>query len=266
MRLNSLLFVHIPKTAGISLDDQLKNAFGQAASIRFGDSSSIQRFRGLRGYRLRRYRYITGHIPLKEFREKGIAYPAISVVRSPVERLLSMYRYLNQSTHPDHTELKFRDVVHFTDYVRSQPHFINSQCEYIGGGKTASEAIGTLTRETIYVVPLPFFGDMLQVLSRLLPRPIESVHLNRSGESSDPPDLVQRARVELERFSEEDTKLYEAITKGYADLKHAFLEKLARSEHVTKQHRVDDLRPAAGALFESRWRRILAVLRRGLRP
>jgi hypothetical protein len=233
MRLHSLLFVHIAKTAGLSLHSQLKSAFGEAASIRFGDFASVQKFRGLSGNRLRRYRYITGHIPLKDFREKGISYPAVSVVRNPVDRFLSMYRYLTQSTHPDHAELKFRDIAHFADYVKSQPYLMNDQCEYIGAGKTASDAIGTIARDTIYVVPLPFFDDMVRVLSTLLPRSIETVHLNRSDESSDPLDLGQRARVELERCSEEDAKLYEAITRDYADLKHAFLEKLARSEHVT---------------------------------
>lgn len=233
MRINELLFVHIAKTAGLSLHSQLTSAFGEAASIRFGDFASVQRFQGLSGDRLRRYRYITGHIPLKDFRAKGISYPAITVIRKPIDRLVSMYRYLNQSDHPDHVKLKFRSFEHFAEYVRSQAPLRNDQCEYIGGSKTFGAALDTIARETLYVVPLCRFGDMVGVLSALLPRPITNVHLNKSREGPDEPDPGLGVRGELERYLEADIKLYEAVTRDYPQLKEAFLERLAGSKHVT---------------------------------
>lgn len=227
MKLDKLLFVHIPKTAGISLNNQLKGVFGGNRSIRFGNSSAVQKFRTLSTNELRKYSYITGHIPLQQFRDKGIDYPALTVIREPVDRLVSTYRYLQGSDHPDHKNLKFDGIEGFIDHVKSKQrsNWQNTQCKFISGTGTCDASVRVIETDMIYVVPLPRFDDMIENLSRLLPQTLESVHLNKSKRAEDDRDR-DMIRAELESFFTEDFELYKIVTQNYTEMRDIFLRKL----------------------------------------
>ncbi len=60
-KIRRLLFVHIPKTAGISLHSQLEKAFPASQSIRFGNRTANARFPQMGPEQFQNFAYITGH-------------------------------------------------------------------------------------------------------------------------------------------------------------------------------------------------------------
>ena len=53
--LQNLAFIHIPKTAGLSLHHELKKHFVQSASVRFGNQEDRERFLNLYSDELKKY-------------------------------------------------------------------------------------------------------------------------------------------------------------------------------------------------------------------
>ena len=225
--MKKLLFVHIPKTGGLSLNSELTNVFGAQKCIRFGDHESVEKFKThLSITELKEYAYIVGYLPLNEFRAKGIDYPAAAILRNPIDRLLSMYNYLNQSDHPDHIQLKFEAIDNFIDYILNNDIYNNIQCQFIGGEKEHETSIDVVKNELIYVAPLPFLKDMIETLSQILGQPLQVVHINQGNKTQKYAEDRLVIEKKLTQYWEEDLKLYEFVQENYFDLKQRFLEKI----------------------------------------
>jgi hypothetical protein len=223
MKLEKLLFVHIPKTAGLSLNHELKNVFGKHYSIRFGDHTSVQKFRILSRDEIKKYNYITGHIPLQQFRDKGIDYPVLTIIRDPVDRFLSMYQYLLESTHPDHRNLNFTNIEDFIKYVKQNKEN-NVQCQFIGGDQICFNTLKKIKKEKIYVVPLIYFDDMIESLSKILPEPIQNIKINQSSNSKLKQNTESKEIIEtqLKSYLEQDYELCKIVTQEYTQIKSNF--------------------------------------------
>ncbi len=226
-KLNKLLFVHIPKTGGLSLNLALANIFSQEKSIRFGDDKTKENFRNkLSTSELLNYDYITGHFPLQTFRNKGILYPAVTIIRNPVDRLLSMYNYLRQSKHPDHQNLKFKNINNFVDYILENDIYDNIQCRYIGGERTYNTTVKLIKNELIYVVPLDKFNDINTTLDRLLGKPLKISHINKSDKKQSQTQDKFVIENKLKKCWEEDMNFYVSVMNNYSQNKQVFLDKL----------------------------------------
>ena len=94
-------FVHIPKTGGVSLRRRLMNHFGKAAVYPTGlDGTdptklylSIDCLRERLAARGDQIRVITGHFPLRTVEVVGGRYTTLTLLRDPVERMLSQLRH-----------------------------------------------------------------------------------------------------------------------------------------------------------------------------
>src|SRR5918995_254764 len=94
-------FVHIPKTGGVSLRRRLMNHFGKAAVYPTGlDGTdptklylSIDCLRERLAARGDQIRVITGHFPLRTVAVVGGRYKTLTLLRDPVERMLSQLRH-----------------------------------------------------------------------------------------------------------------------------------------------------------------------------
>ncbi|MBR8829277.1 MAG: sulfotransferase family 2 domain-containing protein [Gomphosphaeria aponina SAG 52.96 = DSM 107014] len=235
MKVEKLLFVHIPKTAGLSLHSALVDYFGESNSIRFGDSSSFQKFHKLSDNELKEFNYITGHLRLNGFRSRGIDYPAITIVRNPIDRLLSMYKYLNQSDHPDHVNLKFSNIHNFIQYILKNQGNDNCQCIFIGNDRKHTKSIEVINNDLIYVAPLEYFDDVIKTWGQLLAKQLKINNRNKSNKTSKDTEDRLVIQKELEKYWEEDMKLYEFVKKNYVDLKRNFIEQLNAKTSIKNQ-------------------------------
>ena len=113
------LFVHVPKTAGSSFNGELQPILLPGHHI-FVDytkldrqpfnelmDEAVERFIGLAG--ARRYRYCTGHIyasHVSRITEALSDVRPITLLRDPVSRFVSDYRYQCSTMHPGHEQFR----------------------------------------------------------------------------------------------------------------------------------------------------------------
>jgi hypothetical protein len=98
-------FVHIPRTAGVALRRRLMNHFGDAAVFPTGSDGtnpiqlymSVDRLRERLEARGDQIRVITGHFSLRTVEVIGGRYTTLTLLREPVERMLSHLRQRRES-------------------------------------------------------------------------------------------------------------------------------------------------------------------------
>lgn len=136
--MSPILFIHIPKTAGTSLNASATQVFGNAAVERdYGPSEphttdnvkkyiysaqTVDQYGFREATRDAETRWITGHFPADRFLHLFGAQNTITFLRDPVERVLSEYQHLVRHGRVD------RDLETF---YRSEPE-INKQHHMVG--------------------------------------------------------------------------------------------------------------------------------------
>lgn len=133
----TVVFVHIPKTAGTTLACILYRHYSHDRIFFFGCWPEIGE--GLRQYRRlppsakTRYRVFLGHQPfgLHEYVPKPVKY--MTLLRDPVERVISHYYHRYRKKHPNDPQSIYQPLVSLEDYVVSEPFWHNWQCKFLHG-------------------------------------------------------------------------------------------------------------------------------------
>ena len=135
-----VVFVHIPKTAGLSLHYALLRSLGEDDCLRVGNLEKYNALFSISEVELRKKKYIGGHLFFNEIYDRLGSDPLyFTVFRDPVARCISAFHYVNSfSGHPAHADfLKMT----FGDYLRRESETIRSMmCRQISGYSTAVEA------------------------------------------------------------------------------------------------------------------------------
>ena len=97
-----ILFLHIPKTAGTSFLLTLQNLFGESRMVRLTmDEPGIdQRVEALVRTRPQSLACINGHVPFRIFAPHMAHFRGFTLLRNPVARVLSLYRFLRRRKDP----------------------------------------------------------------------------------------------------------------------------------------------------------------------
>lgn len=139
-----LVFIHLPKTGGMSLHTAITSALPPEATLRVGDDSEHTAFLRLGRPALRDRRFISSHITLEEGLVRAQPHARfVTVMRDPVARILSSFNYMaTWADHPLHAT--FRDMT-FATFVRSAGANLQSQaCRQLTGMDRAEDAIPVL--------------------------------------------------------------------------------------------------------------------------
>ena len=133
----AVLFVHIQKTAGMSLYNSMAKWFGTERALRFPRSTPQmqERFLALPEAELERLRLLSGHFDLPFWLRRNVGDRLlVSLVREPVERVLSSYRYMRGWTqHRRHAEVAGMSDAQMVDDHVSDPSRHNWQCRKLCG-------------------------------------------------------------------------------------------------------------------------------------
>jgi hypothetical protein len=138
MNREALIFLHIPKTAGTTLNRIIECQYSPFAIFTIDPyriRATTERFKRLSEARRRRLQVVRGHLSygIHEFLPQGATY--VTMLRDPVARAVSAYYFvLRRPLNPMHRKLK-REKLSLEDCVRLFPERQNLQCRFIAGVK-----------------------------------------------------------------------------------------------------------------------------------
>ncbi len=132
----ALVFLHIPKTAGTTLNRIIEWQYDPTAIFTIDPHhfrATATRFESFSEERRRGYHVVRGHLfyGIHKYLPQGATY--LTMLRDPVSRLLSSYYFiLRRPLHPLHAKLK-REGLGVEELIRLTPHRQNLQCRAIAG-------------------------------------------------------------------------------------------------------------------------------------
>jgi hypothetical protein len=152
----ALIFLHIPKTAGTTLNRIIEwqySPFEIFTMDPYRIRATPERLKRLPEGRRRRLRMVRGHMfyGIHEFLPQGATY--ITMLRDPVPRALSAYYFiLRRPLNPFHRKVK-KEGLTIEDCIRLFPQRHNLQCRMIAGAKdhtsTGDERLLDMAKENL---------------------------------------------------------------------------------------------------------------------
>lgn len=259
MEQEALIFIHIPKTAGTTLNRIIEWQYNPL-SIFTVDPHRIRataaRFKTLPEARRRRFRVVRGHLPygIHEYLPQGGAY--VTMLRNPVSRLLSSYYFiLNWPLHPLHRKFK-KEKLSLEQLLQMQPHRHNLQCRFISGlGITGTCDEGTLelAKQNLASFRVVGLAERFEESLRLMAVTFDwklgyyESHKVAKGRPQTDPALLEvlseRNRLDMELYDFGKSLFEESLKKHESSLR----ELEARTSTIAKPGRVRKLgRSSAG--------------------
>ena len=213
-----ILFVHIPKTAGISLERALRQWAGDTAAIRFqfGGQADADVFRRLPAERIEQLRLISGHLSYRTFRHRlDDRWQAITILRHPLERFLSLYSFVRGTpNHPWHDEVSELSPAEFFDWQGADPTEANRQCRMVGGQPDADVAWETLNQRFLLASSVLHLPEMTAALSLAVGCELVVPHANRTHGKIDLSELPREVVAMVEARDAADSALYRRVNSA----------------------------------------------------
>lgn len=134
----ALIFLHIPKTAGTTLNRIIEWQYNPLTIFTMDPyriRATPERLKKLSEQRRRRLRVVRGHLyyGVHEYLPQGATY--ITMLREPVARFFSAYYFLQRRPlHPMHRKVT-TERIGVEDFIRLTPHRQNLQCSLLAGVK-----------------------------------------------------------------------------------------------------------------------------------
>lgn len=215
------MFVHLPKSAGTSFNDLLRSLYGN----RFLSVSNHREAWVNRRPDPGRILCLSGHFPYGWHRRLGRrasgSWPSdglfegrkiryVAIVRDPLERVMSFYRYAKREPKHRHhraaTAMAPREFFKHLDAIEDREPW-NQQFRMMGG----------LPGDRFFLAaPLEKIGDFVQVLSSALdwPEDLRLPHSNRS-EFPDRDGFDDTLLGEIAERSSLDRELYDEVSRRF---------------------------------------------------
>jgi hypothetical protein len=143
-RAKPVLFLHIPKTAGTSFLTVLGNVFGERRVRRLGgtDETTQAHIDRIVADEIHDIDCLVGHFPIHRFAKCLDAFRPFTILRDPVDRVMSLFRFFKRS--PDIELSELPAGFGFDDFIESRvPHNYaqarNSMCRMLCGDAEMSD-------------------------------------------------------------------------------------------------------------------------------
>jgi hypothetical protein len=213
-----LVFIHVPKTGGVSLHNAIAGALPPGATLQVADAAAQADFLRMDRQSLSARRFISGHIELRQALTQAEPNARfITVLRDPVALILSAFNYMaTWAEHPLHAEFRDRS---FGDYVLGAGDYLQGLvCRQVTGLSTAAEAIPVLESCYALAVITGRIGEVPPILSHWL-----GVRVPQPGRENVTPGqgritLDSRICARLLDVTREDRLLFEHLARRHGGL------------------------------------------------
>ncbi len=261
-----LIHLHIAKTAGTSASSLVKHGFRsdeifewtrhgseESSALQLATYESCQR--QLAEFGLDRIRYVSGHIPMGIHREFDRSAKYFTILRHPVERVISLFYYLVQSEAPF---LKDGKRLTFDEYVESSDiNLCNYQVRVVSGcrdldapaGATPSEVVVAAPVEPCHLevakrniedlflaaAPLEKVTELALLVRRIYGWPmrrLQTEYKNQTAVRPQASEVSPRLIKIIEEHNSYDMELYEWVQKRFAEQRQLFEPALSRDLRV----------------------------------
>lgn len=208
-----VLFVHIQKTGGMSLYNSMAQRFGGAHSLRYKRSTDEfrQAFLRLTDEQIAGYRLLAGHFELPFWLRRKLSDRfVVSLVREPVERLLSAYRYARSWTeHPRHDVVGQMSIAQYVDAHVNDASRHNWQCRMLCGSPDFLAATAMAQQQIDLLGAAELIGPLTEALAQALDVPLDVRYDNASPDQRPRrEDLDPALLSKLHACNVEDYKLW----------------------------------------------------------
>lgn len=224
-----LCFIHIPKTAGSSFVDSIKNTIPGNSHF-FYSKARKETFLSHASGKLNDIKplVISGHYSLAEM--KQITPPNtvfLSITRDPAERLFSYYQFARRRSNINKVSDAARNMG-FYDFLKflkkEAPRIIdNQQCRFAADSMKLkdrdrikfSKVRQGIEKHPYLIVPIEHCDEIFVRVSRLLE--IEGIKFKRKKvtDNKDTQPIEQRCLDFIRKYNREDALLYEYSLNGF---------------------------------------------------
>ncbi|MEJ0045491.1 MAG: hypothetical protein WDN04_04645 [Rhodospirillales bacterium] len=246
------LFVHVPKTAGSSLNGELQpimapyhHIFINYAELDPSEATqsyeqlfdrAIDRF--IEKAQARRYRYCTGHINALQVERIAANVPnvrPITLLREPVSRYISDYRYQRSTMHPGHEQFR-AEYPRIEDYLKLQSDWNKIATTLLPpdlrAGGDVQACVQWLTSTYVFIGVQEMYGLCLHALSWFAGVPKRSRVRRRINDPTPDNEVILSydLQEEIRVCNALDVALYEAIAPRFmaiSDLLTSYLDRVA---------------------------------------
>jgi hypothetical protein len=131
----TIIFLHIPKTAGMTLYQILSRQYAPKAIYTIGGQTELNAFQALTPEQQAQYRLIRGHLEFGLHTRLPGSASYFTILREPVDRVVSYYYFLHQRPLDRMHDLIKRDNLSLTQFLQRQvdPLADNAQTRMLSG-------------------------------------------------------------------------------------------------------------------------------------
>jgi hypothetical protein len=205
---HQIVFVHVPKTAGVSIFRAIRSEVSPEDVLFYNGTQQLD-LAGMPRARLHAFKLISGHFQyaaLKPYVRPDAIF--VAMVRDPIERLVSAYNYRSQ---PDHPHYHLTKGMSFPAFVRRSAQTMRSQiCRQLTSIPEAGPALHCLRQNYTLVGTKERMAAMISALNEITGWTLKVRHDNRLPTIAPFTLDTDTARLLLE-LTAEDRKLFEAI-------------------------------------------------------
>lgn len=236
-------FVHIPKTAGSSFRLDLVGIRSPAYNIHVDDDNRDVPYKqkivdAVRAFNAKlpttSFQFASGHVPVETLAaevERSGDLQLITMLRDPIKRVISDFRYQRTPSHPNHREF-IEQFPTFESYFEA-PWAQNRMFQFLRPGATASldECIKHVIDRFAFVGIVEMYPMSFRLVTRLMEaEQPHSSHERKTSESDvghiEPtPELTRRLRA----LNSLDVALYEYFHALLLPMRHFIFGNIAKA-------------------------------------
>jgi hypothetical protein len=144
-----MLFLHIPKTGGSSFLTALGNVFGErrVRRLRCAEEMVQAQIDRIVSDEIQDIDCLVGHFPIHVFANHLNIFRPFTILRDPVDRVMSLFRFLKRAPQSETERLELREGFGFADFIESRVPEIYAQtrnlmCRMLCGDEAMSDPLG----------------------------------------------------------------------------------------------------------------------------